>query len=94
MCQPYKDPTTELIKLQAPYIFPPDQLIPLWQAMCAKLLGITAMLIWNYSDTFIITLAFTLSTHFKLFNAELALIRNEVNLEFEFHVKPMSSIDK
>lgn len=79
MCLQNKDPTTELIRFQVPYIFPPNQLVPIWQAICTKLLSITAILIWVYVDAFIIVFGFSLATHFRLFNAELALIKNEVS---------------
>lgn len=79
-CQPDQDPVTQLVLIQAPHLFPPNELIPLWKAICAKFLSIIATFVWNYVEVFIIIICIVLFTHFRLFNSELERIKSEVKL--------------
>lgn len=66
-----KDPVTEVIKRKVPYLFESSDNIPVWEAIFIDLISITATVMWNYVDVFIMSISLGLSTQFKLFNAEL-----------------------
>lgn len=72
-----QDPYKELLKVQGPLIDFIEP-IPFWVIVCAKWLNISATFIWNYSDIFITTISISLSTQFKLFNAEVNRRKGEV----------------
>lgn len=66
-----KDPITEVIKSQVPYLIPEDIVIPLWMAIVINFISLAATFVWNYLDVFISVISIGISTLFELYNAEL-----------------------
>lgn len=70
-CFDDKDPVTEVIRRKVPYILNSDDKIPFWLAIFIDMISITATVIWNYVDVFIMLVSIGLSAQFKMFNTEL-----------------------
>lgn len=86
-----KNPFIKLTRAQAPYFFTFDKEPPLWNVIIAKSMNIIGTVLWNFTDIFIIAISHALTTHMKLFNAELERIRKQAHnrlsnkyLSFEF----------
>lgn len=67
-----KNPFTELIRSQVPYLIPSGTVISVWTALLINFINITTLFVWNYQDVFISVMSIGLSTLFKLYNAELS----------------------
>lgn len=78
VCETNKDPMTELVRVQGPHMFTLTEYTSVWKVFCAKFINITSTFVWNYLDTFIMTISIALSTQFELFNNELIQAKHEV----------------
>lgn len=70
-----------LIRTKFPHFFPLSDEVPIWKAIYviyAIILSESAVFTWNYIDILIMTISVALTTHFKLFNAELKCAKHEV----------------
>lgn len=70
-----------LIRMKTPYFLTLSDDVPVWKAIYAiyaTVLSESAVFTWTYIDILIMTISVALTTHFKLFNAELERAKHEV----------------
>lgn len=86
-CDPGKDPFTELVKSNVPYLITSDDRISVWLAFLINLINVFATFVWNFLDIFIMIVSIGLSTHFKYLNNELEQTKFEVVNNFLMNEK-------
>lgn len=76
VCEKDKDPIRELLKVQAPHLFPSYNKILI--LILGKFISVFATFVWNFVDVFIMMISIGLSTIFKLYNEDLRRSKCEV----------------